>query len=57
MSQTLKIGTLQSTLALQQATTIQTRLKTQFPDLKIELIPITTAGDRNQTQPLSLIHI
>ena len=52
MSQTLKIGTRQSTLALQQATTIQTRLKTQFPDLKIELIPITTAGDHNQTQPL-----
>ncbi|MBH37811.1 hydroxymethylbilane synthase [bacterium] len=52
MNQSLRIGTRQSPLALQQANAIQTRLNTLFPELKTEIIPITTTGDRNQTQPL-----
>ncbi|RAP26283.1 hydroxymethylbilane synthase [Candidatus Marinamargulisbacteria bacterium SCGC AG-333-B06] len=52
MFQTLRIGTRQSKLALHQAKTIQTQLNKHVPDLKTDIIPITTAGDRNQTQPL-----
>jgi hydroxymethylbilane synthase len=52
MPQTIKLGTRQSVLALQQAETIKKRLLEAFPELTIIIVPIKTAGDINQSQPL-----
>ncbi len=47
MSSTLlRIATRNSPLALWQANFIQTQLQHHWPNLKIELVPMTTSGDR-----------
>ena len=43
---TVRIGTRKSPLALWQAEYVRARLQQHFPDLDIELIKITTEGDR-----------
>ena len=45
MSQHLKIATRKSPLALQQAHTVAQRLQQFWPNLHIELVPMTTQGD------------
>ncbi len=46
MSLTLRLGTRRSPLALAQARLVQAALLEQHADLAVELVPITTAGDR-----------
>lgn len=41
----LKIGTRKSPLALAQATEVRDRLLEAWPELKVELMPMTTSGD------------
>lgn len=45
MSNLLKIATRKSPLALQQAQTVANKLKTMWPQLNVELVPMTTQGD------------
>ena len=45
---TLKIGTRESRLALWQATFVRDRLLAMHSDLEVELVGISTQGDRNQ---------
>lgn len=52
---TLRIATRQSPLALWQAQFVRDQLQAQFPNEKIECIPIVTHGDRDLTQPLANI--
>ncbi len=47
------IATRESTLALWQANFIRERLLDVYPDLSIELLGMTTQGDRWQSSPLS----
>lgn len=49
----LRIGTRASKLALAQANFVAGRLREAHPGLEIELVEITTAGDRDQSSPLS----
>lgn len=49
----IRIGTRGSKLALAQANIVLSRLRTAHPTLQFELVEITTAGDRDQTTPLS----
>jgi len=49
---TLHLGTRQSALALWQATYVRDRLLTLHPDLTIDIIPMTTEGDRLLSAPL-----
>ncbi|GAA0207429.1 hydroxymethylbilane synthase [Kangiella japonica] len=51
----IRIATRQSPLALWQAEYIQQRLKSIHPDLTVELVPMTTKGDRILGTPLSKI--
>lgn len=55
MNKTLKIATRQSPLALWQAQHVKTRLERLYPDLTVELIPLTTKGDQILNSPLSKI--
>ena len=48
----LKIATRKSPLALWQAEFVKSKLEDIYPDLKVELVKMTTQGD--QIQPLSL---
>lgn len=52
---TLRIATRQSPLALWQAEYIQQRLHQIHPDLSVELVPMTTQGDKILGTPLSKI--
>jgi len=51
----LRIATRKSILALWQANFVKDQLQALDPDLAIELIPFTTAGDRILSTPLSKI--
>lgn len=48
MTNTLRIGTRKSKLALWQADWVADRLRQKWPGLTVELVPITTTGDRKQ---------
>ena len=52
---TIKIGTRASKLALAQAQWVIDRITTRYTDVKVELIKITTKGDRIINRPLSTI--
>ena len=51
----LKIATRNSTLALWQANYIKHLLKAKYNDLRCEIVPFITQGDRDKT--LSLKHL
>lgn len=55
MSQTLRIGTRGSQLALTQSRWVQAALQRHHPDLTVELVTIKTTGDRFVDTPLSTI--
>lgn len=48
----LRIGTRASALARIQAQWVARELQVHHPDLKVELVPVTTLGDRNRARPL-----
>lgn len=50
---TLRIGTRASRLALKQTELVAARLRRTAPDVAIEVVEITTAGDRDRTSPLT----
>lgn len=52
---TLRIATRQSRLALWQAEHVAALLRTAHPSLKVELVPMTTQGDRILDRPLANI--
>ncbi|MDX1442647.1 MAG: hydroxymethylbilane synthase [Gammaproteobacteria bacterium] len=52
---TIRIATRQSPLALWQAETVAERLRETHPDIQVELLKITTKGDRILDTPLSKI--
>ncbi|MRX28025.1 hydroxymethylbilane synthase [Kangiella sp. HZ709] len=52
---TLRIATRQSPLALWQAEYVQSELKKHHPELKVELVPMTTQGDKILGTPLTKI--
>lgn len=49
----IRIGTRKSPLALAQAEEVSIRLKQEWPELAVELVKITTSGDRFGDRPLS----
>ena len=51
----LKIATRKSPLALWQAEFVKSKLETIYPDLKVELVKMTTKGDQILNSPLSKI--
>lgn len=51
----IRIGTRTSKLALSQVAEVHLLLADYFPDLKIEIVPITTSGDKIQDQNLAEI--
>ena len=55
MTRTVRIGTRGSTLAVWQAGWVKQRLEAHWPDLRVELVPITTSGDRIQHVSLARI--
>lgn len=54
-SEILRIATRQSPLALWQAEYVQAELEKAFPGLKVELLPMTTRGDRVLDAPLAKV--
>lgn len=48
----IRIGTRSSQLALRQANDVRTQLVALYPEISVELVAITTTGDREITQPL-----
>ncbi len=55
MPSTVRIGTRGSTLAVWQAGWVKQQLEAHWPDLRVELVPITTSGDKIQHLSLSRI--
>lgn len=55
LDQTLRIATRESALALWQAHHIRDSLQAAHPGLTVNIIGMTTAGDRNKRDPLSRI--
>ena len=55
MLKSLRIATRQSALALWQAGHVAARLRAAHPGLAVELVPMTTRGDRIQDRPLAAI--
>lgn len=55
MPELIRIATRQSPLALWQAHSVRDLLLAQHPDLRIELLPMTTKGDREQATSLAKI--
>jgi len=51
----LKIGTRGSRLALAQSEWVKGRIVSRYPDIRVELVKITTTGDRILDSPLSRI--
>lgn len=49
----IKIGTRGSKLALCQAEIVKNAILKHFPEIKLEIIVISTKGDKSQTNPLS----
>jgi len=54
-SRLLKIATRQSVLALWQAQHVAARLRVLYPEGKVELLPLSTQGDRVLDRPLAAI--
>jgi len=54
-SATLRIATRQSPLALWQAEHVRARLQTAHPGLAVDLVPMTTEGDRQLGQSLASV--
>lgn len=52
---TLRIATRQSRLALWQAEHVAALLRAKHPDLKVQLVPMTTQGDRIQDRSLAAV--
>lgn len=52
-NKTIRIGTRESKLALLQTDMVVTELTKSFPDLKVEIIHITTGGDKVQDRPIA----
>lgn len=50
---TLRLGTRASRLALHQTELVAARLREAHADVAVELVEITTAGDRDRTSPLT----
>jgi hydroxymethylbilane synthase len=55
MKHAVRIGTRGSTLAVWQAGWVKKRLEAHWPDLRVELVPITTSGDTIQHISLARI--
>ncbi|HVN42319.1 MAG TPA: hydroxymethylbilane synthase [Steroidobacteraceae bacterium] len=55
MSQTIRIATRRSPLALWQAEHVATLLRAAHPRLLVELVPMTTQGDRVQDRALAAV--
>ena len=55
MSDLLRIATRKSKLALWQAEHVAEQLRRAHPDLRVELVPMTTQGDRIQDRSLAAI--
>jgi len=55
MNRTLRIATRQSALALWQAEHVASRLRAVHPGIAIELVPMTTRGDRILDRPLAQV--
>ena len=55
MAQILRIATRKSPLALWQANFVKNALEAIHPDLKVELIPLSTKGDRILDTPLAKV--
>jgi len=55
MTQTLRIATRKSQLALWQAEHVATLLRQSHPGLEVELVPMSTKGDRIQDRSLAAI--
>ncbi len=55
MRRKIRIGTRKSKLALWQSEWVKSKLKSKFPDLEIELVKISTKGDKILNSPLSAI--
>ncbi|SMF23695.1 hydroxymethylbilane synthase [Alteromonadaceae bacterium Bs31] len=55
MSQTLRIATRKSELALWQANYVQQSLQQQYPELHVELVPMTSRGDKILDVPLAKV--
>ncbi|MDO4942103.1 MAG: hydroxymethylbilane synthase [Lachnospiraceae bacterium] len=53
MNKILKIGTRKSALALVQTKIVQKKIEDAFPEIKIEIVKMSTKGDRNQTLSLA----
>ncbi|MDF2529355.1 MAG: porphobilinogen deaminase [Gammaproteobacteria bacterium] len=51
----LRIATRKSPLALTQARFVQTKLQQAYPEIRMELIEISTTGDKIQDRPLAAI--
>ncbi len=55
MKQHLRIGTRGSRLALWQAEHVKERIKTFFPETRVDIVIIKTTGDRITDRPLSMV--
>jgi len=55
MEKNIRIGTRASQLALWQANHVKSCIETLFPELKVEIITISTKGDRITDRPLALV--
>ena len=53
--QTIRIGTRKSQLALWQANDVRRQLQSVHPDIEVELVEMTTEGDRNLLTPLAAL--
>ena len=53
----LKIATRNSTLALWQANHVKSLLLAEYKDLKCEIIPFITRGDRDKTSSLKFMGV
>jgi porphobilinogen deaminase len=55
MRTTLRIGTRASLLAVTQSTWVKTRIEQAHPQVRVELVKITTKGDRILDVPLAKV--
>lgn len=55
MQRTLRLGTRASLLAMAQSRQIAAQLMNLHPGLEVQLLPVTTRGDRNQSAALSKV--
>lgn len=51
----IRIGTRKSRLALAQTELVANSLKASFPNVKLEIVPFTTKGDKTLDKPLDVI--